>query len=415
MRILLVLHQFYPEFVGGTERVALNLALAAQRAGHYVHVLACQVDPTKSLGEDCQNLEHAKDFTYQGVPVTLLAKSQLPVLADFSLDCEPTLVEPLTKWITFKQFDVCHVLHTMRTPTFILAAQRCRLPIILTLTDFFLPCFRINLVTLGNQLCDGPQKGERCCQDCLTAPWDRKALAVRYDNALNILACASVRVAPSEFVANRFRKAFPELDFIVIGHGLNVLELLKRREISSEMTRQSRLRLGYVGAIIPQKGLAILLRALAQVDSPDIELLVMGGFSGAAAYGDEVQKLGNADPRVRFFGHLDRSELFTTVSNLDLLCLPSLVPETFSLALHEACALGVPALVSNVGAPSEWVEKNGVGATIPVGDVSAWSQTIDRLVHHPEQIRQWRANLPLPARIEEEAFFYESIYWKIVQ
>ena len=41
MRILIVLHQFFPEFSGGTERVALNLARTAQRAGHHVRVLAC--------------------------------------------------------------------------------------------------------------------------------------------------------------------------------------------------------------------------------------------------------------------------------------------------------------------------------------------------------------------------------------
>ena len=43
MRILIVLHQFFPEFSGGTERVALNLARTAQRAGHHVRVLACAV------------------------------------------------------------------------------------------------------------------------------------------------------------------------------------------------------------------------------------------------------------------------------------------------------------------------------------------------------------------------------------
>ena len=56
MRILLIVHQFFPEFGGGTERVALQLARMAQRAGHHVHVLAGTMDARKAGGAELPGL-----------------------------------------------------------------------------------------------------------------------------------------------------------------------------------------------------------------------------------------------------------------------------------------------------------------------------------------------------------------------
>ena len=152
MRILIILHQFYPEFCGGTERVALNLAKAAQRAGHYVHVLACTVNPAVSSTRPCGQLAGALETVHEGVPVTLLPRALLPAAADFSFETDPALVGRLIAWIEHSRFDCAHVLHPMRMGSALLAAQRSGLPYLLTLTDFFSPCFRINLVDTPGRL-----------------------------------------------------------------------------------------------------------------------------------------------------------------------------------------------------------------------------------------------------------------------
>ncbi|MBZ4211960.1 MAG: glycosyltransferase [Comamonadaceae bacterium] len=411
MRILIILHQFYPEFSGGTERVALNLARSAQRAGHYVRILACAVTPD-AAGVSCNEyLAGAHDSVYQGVPLTLLPREILPASADFSLEIESSLIEPMVGWMKQERFELAHVMHTMRMSTAVLAAQRCGLPLILTLTDFFLACPRINLVNLDNQVCDGPQLGKKCGERCLTAPWSRDSLASRYQHAAELLASASVRVTPSEFVANRFRAAFAALDFRVVPHGIDLLALANQKAIEGrQLENEFRVRLVYVGGIIPQKGLDLLLRALALVKASNIELKIIGGFHGAAAYHSEVLALGKADARVEFLGHLEPGKVFEAIAQADLLCLPSRVPETFSLALHEAAALGVPALVSDLGAPGEQVSRNGAGLALACEDVKAWAKAIGSVAAEPEQIKGWQARLPLPLRVEEEAFYYDSLY-----
>ena len=408
MRILIVLHQFFPEFTSGTERVTLNLAKAAQRAGHHVRVLACVVKPEASEGADCAHLAGAKETVCEGVPVTLLPRAMLPPSADYTLEVAPELVEPLVGWMKHERFDLAHVMHTMRMSTAVVAAQQCGLPYILTLTDFFLACPRINLVTLDNQICDGPQGGKKCGRDCLVAPWNRETLMRRFETARQMLVGASVLVVPSEFVAARYRHSFAECSFRVIPHGIDLLALMGEEAPTPDIKKS--LTLGYVGSIIPQKGLTILLRALARVNATDLRLEVVGGFYGTDAYHKDVLALANADPRIALLGHLEATKVYSVMQHMDLLCLPSQVPETFSLALHEAAALGVPALVSDLGAPGLQVADHGGGKVVASSDVAAWAAAIEAIVAEPEQIARWQAKLPLPVRVEEEAFFYDSLY-----
>lgn len=411
MRILFILHQFFPEFTSGTERVALNLARMAQRAGHHVHVLAGSVDP---LGAGATPFEAPFTgcfrLTYEGLPVTLMPRRLLPATADIGLDADEPLAEPLAAWMREQRFDVAHVLHTMRTATAVLAAQRCGLPYILTLTDFFVPCARINLVTCEGESCHGPEGGRRCARDCLMPPWTPDRYRQRYEQASALLAGAAERVTPSEFVARRYRESFPALAFRVIPHGIDLLALAAGAAESVHREPGAPLRLAHAGVLIPQKGLAVLLRALALLPGRRIELTALGAPHGDPGYHREVRALAAADPRVELLGALDATQVFARFRRADLLCLPSQIAESYSLVLYEAAAAGTPALVSDLGAPAERVAETGAGRVVSHADPRAWADAIASVLDAPELLASWRERLPLPLRVEEEAFFYESLY-----
>jgi glycosyltransferase involved in cell wall biosynthesis len=89
------------------------------------------------------------------------------------------------------------------------------------------------------------------------------------------------------------------------------------------------------------------------------------------------------------------------------------VPESFSLVLHESAAAGIPALVSDLGAPAELMRIHGCGRTVEAGNSQAWAAAIQELVDEPEVLNRWKDNLFLPLRIEEEAFFLESVYQRL--
>jgi glycosyltransferase involved in cell wall biosynthesis len=410
MRILFVLHQFFPEFSGGTERVALNLARMAQRAGHHVHVLACTVEPARCGGVPADlPVPGCLRSVWEGLPVTFIPRELLPAASDIGFDVDSALADRLAAWMDAERFDVAHVLHTMRMGSAVLAAQRCGLPYVLSLTDFFLPCARINLVTLRDRSCDGPERGERCARECAAAPWTGDALRGRYDQAASVLAGAIDRVVPSKYVAARYRESFPELDFKVIPHGIDLLALAKGSPPAPGEARAPELKLAFVGAVVPQKGLHVLLRALALLPGRDVSLKVIGGFYGNSGYHGEIRALAAADARVELAGALPAAEVFRAMHMADLLCLPSQVPESFSLVHLEAAAAGVPALVSRLGAPAERVAETGSGVSVPAADPQAWADAIASVLDQPALLARWKAALPLPLRVEEEAFFYDSL------
>lgn len=408
MRILFVLHQFFPEFSGGTEQVTLGLARMMQKAGHCVRVLACSLRSEAHASLQPSDLQGAFDTVYQGVPVTLVPRALLPATADFSLDIAPDLVAPMTGWMRAQQFNLVHVTHSMRMATALQAAAQAGLPHLLTLTDFFLPCPRINLVNIDQQLCSGPQAGKRCSQDCKVPPWSSASLEDRYRSAEQILSTAAYRVVPSDYVASRYREAFPGLGLQTLAHGLDLLAWLKRAPTSR--ARGPEMQLAFVGSLVPQKGLHVLLKALAQLPGAPFKLAIAGAFNQDAAYEREIRSLVASDSRATLLGALDHDGVGAMLVNSDVLCLPSTVPESYSLTLREAALLGVPALVSDLGAQRDFVQANGGGCIVAAGSVAAWSQALSALMAEPQNLTAWKQSLPLPMRIEEEAFLYESLY-----
>ncbi|NMM77920.1 hypothetical protein B2J88_36310 [Rhodococcus sp. SRB_17] len=417
MRIVFVLHQFYPEFSGGTERVVLNLARCAQRAGHYVHVLACTMrTPVPRKGKAKGKLSDAFHDIYQGIPVTLIPRSLLPASGDLGFDVAPAMVEQVRDWMRAERFEFVHAFHSMRMSSALLAAQQCGLPYMVTLTDFFVGCYRINAINVQGEPCVGPDGGRTCGRDCLVPPWSEPTLLQRHQLARALLQGAAERIVPSDYVAGFFRAAFPDLHWRVIPHGIDFLGLTAQKKSSDgpQENADGLVTLGYLGSIVRQKGLHILLQAMARVPSDRLRLRVAGGFYGDPVYQDDIRKMIACDPRVEWIGQVEPTDLAMVLENVDLLCLPSVVPESFSLALHEAAVLRVPALVSDLGAPRARVEEFGGGRVVAAGDVTAWAQALAEIANGPEILQSWSSCIRLPYRVEEEAFFYESLYRQLV-
>jgi glycosyltransferase involved in cell wall biosynthesis len=122
------------------------------------------------------------------------------------------------------------------------------------------------------------------------------------------------------------------------------------------------LRLLFLSRLHEKKNVPLLLRALADVaDSPRPVLLTIAG-DGEPRYRDELvaltKQLGLAD-RVRFVGHVDGDAKRSVLEQSDCFVLPS-AHENFGLAVAEALAAGLPAIVTPGVALARDV--NGAGA-----------------------------------------------------
>jgi len=108
----------------------------------------------------------------------------------------------------------------------------------------------------------------------------------------------------------------------------------------------------HVGTLQPRKNIPLLLEALARLDRPDLQLILVGGkgwlydaiFSQVTALGLESQ--------VRFAGYVADSDLPLWYNAATLLLFPS-VYEGFGLPVAQAMACGTPVAAANVAAMPE--------------------------------------------------------------
>ena len=124
----------------------------------------------------------------------------------------------------------------------------------------------------------------------------------------------------------------------------------------------------------------------------------------------ELEELTVKNAAISLRAQVPSDEVVKTLRSFDILCLPSELPETFSLTLHEGFAAGLPCLVSDIGNLGSVVRASGCGATVPAGDLDAWEAAMRRVLEEPAIVERWKIKSPTPMRLEEEAFFCDQLY-----
>jgi glycosyltransferase involved in cell wall biosynthesis len=176
---------------------------------------------------------------------------------------------------------------------------------------------------------------------------------------------------------------------------------------------ESGVRFGFLGSLAAVKGVTVLLEAFARAGLSNCSLEIVGPDHSDDETRQKIKSLA-AQTNATISGPVSAHGVFGALSRFDVLCLPSQVPETFSLVLHQAFAIGVPALVSDLGAPAEIVKKHRCGWTTPHADVDGWSQALRRIAFDRAMVDEAKLHVPLPMRIEEEGFFYEHFYRRAI-
>ncbi|MFE6236466.1 glycosyltransferase family 4 protein [Cellulosimicrobium sp. NPDC057862] len=147
--------------------------------------------------------------------------------------------------------------------------------------------------------------------------------------------------------------------------------------------RADGLRVVYVGRVIPDKGVHVLLDAVVALGRPTIELTVLGrpGFAADAPLSPYEQDLRRraqrAGERVRFGSFVPRPALPSRLAEADVVVVPSIWPEPFALTALEGMAAGAAVVASDVGGVPEAVGDAGI--LVPPGDVAALAGALEAL------------------------------------
>jgi glycosyltransferase involved in cell wall biosynthesis len=150
-----------------------------------------------------------------------------------------------------------------------------------------------------------------------------------------------------------------------------------------------------VSAVVPRKGHAVLLEALAPLVDRPWRLTCVGSLARApktvAALRQSVAKLRLAS-RVRFAGEVDRVALERYYERADGFVLATF-HEGYGMALAEALARGLPVVSTRAGAVPDTVPADA-GLLVPPGDPVVLRAALARFLDEPEL----RASLAAGAR-----------------
>ena len=137
---------------------------------------------------------------------------------------------------------------------------------------------------------------------------------------------------------------------------------------------------GYVGRLVPEKGVELLVEAMTSVAA---QLLVVG--DGPARAELERRTAGWPSGKAVFTGAVNHGAVPDLLACLDVLVLPSRTTpfwaEQFGHVLIEAMAAGVAVVGSSSGAIPEVVDD--AGSIFPEGDVEALRRTIEQVLGDP--------------------------------
>lgn len=103
----------------------------------------------------------------------------------------------------------------------------------------------------------------------------------------------------------------------------------------------------FLGRLVPEKRPDLLIQAFQQLEQKDWKLVLTGGSSDTAKYGNDLKKLAGDNPNIVFTGELQGKRLAEVVRGAGLFVLPSDL-EGLPLVMLEAMKEGISILASDI-------------------------------------------------------------------
>ncbi|MCA8942946.1 MAG: glycosyltransferase family 4 protein [Planctomycetes bacterium] len=414
MKLLYVVHQFFPECHSGTEQYCLATAREARRRGDDVEILSLEPiydrqDPPLLVfdlpydGFRVRRLRHWEGLN----PNEILRDYENPVVARMFRDLLQE-VDP----------DAIHFFHLRNLGSDLLeVAHDLGVRSIVNLMDFWYLCPRFTLLRSDGGLCEGPPDGGIGCVSCAypglehTAS-DDAAVTLARDAATGLqgslsgggaaaklaallrrpavqirrLALADGIVAPSRFLADMFaRNGLPRDRMTVVPYGLE-----KGRVRRSEVDRpRDPLRVAFAGVLSPWKAPHLLVEAVRRIDA-ELELTIHGRTEEYMFrdYIAGVLAKAEGDPRIRFPGPFSREQLDDVLAATDVLVVPSTWYENTPFVVLEAFEAGVPVIASNLGGLSEVVRDGENGYLFDAGSAESLAAVLRQCIEDPARLRE---------------------------
>ena len=349
MRVLAVATGYPPQDMGGTAVHLRQLAQALMARGHEVAVFCRDGESNRP--------DYAIDRrTEGGVPIVAINYNFGDATSLQWIYENRRIEQAFVKELESYAPDVVHVHHlTCLSTTVLDAIKEAGIPLVLTLHDHWMVCGRGQRIDGDLNICETLDREK--CVPCLKGVWPhfeitQSVLEGWGQTLMARMNRADVVITPSEFHRERMVEAGLDAQRVIaVPHGLDH-DLIPR----SAVRRFPPKRVGFIGSLLPSKGVHILVEALNRLDNQSLECHIHGEclpFHGDTSYLVRLKEQARNGLHFEFHGRYRQEDLGEILSGLDLLVVPSLWWETFCLTIREAMLAGVPVVASDLGAMAE--------------------------------------------------------------
>ncbi len=401
MRILYVIHGYPPYYMAGSEVYTYYLTHEIASLGNDVYVFS-------RIEDEFSSPYSILDEIMDGIFVRRVNKP----LRDYTLRHKyiDKIIDKL-----YKEFlreidpDIVHIQHLSHLSTNIInITKKYGLPIVYTLHDYWLICVRGQLITPSYKICPGPSVTR--CLRCLSYMDPSYNDVVEYLNHMRrIRNNINIFLSPSRFLLE-----------IMANHGIPRDKIIYspygfRKDLiqydPKEWNKHDKIVFGFIGRIIPTKGLGVLLEAFKAIEREyDTELRIYGSIGNKLIY--LKRKAGN---KVRFMGGFPNWEIDSVLSEIDVLVVPSIWYENSPLVIQEAFLKGRPVVASRLGGMKELVKDGVNGLLFEPGNPRDLASKLRLILEDPTVLNSLRPSPNSVRDIRDDALFHMHLYRELLE
>lgn len=441
LRILQIVHSFPPYNLAGTEIYTYNLAeeLAKKHRVFIFHRVN-----NSQISEFTISYNRHKNLDVYAINNTFRKCSSFEEIYENKI-----INDNFAKILNDINPDIVHIQHLLFLSAGIIEeVKKKNIPVVFTLNDYWLICPQSQLIKNNLETCQ-----KNTALDCIHCVKYQLSIKKKILNIYHFLhgkvpvfliamlksiyfACARISLlsrkeevrqinlrnkrlsqissmvdiflSPSVFLRKKFIEfGIPDNKILIFRYGLNTKFFKKFQETKAEV-----IRFGFIGTLLPSKGVAILIRAFKKIKAGNIELKVYGrqaSYRGFENYLRYIKKLAKGKS-IRFMGGYNNEDIAEILSGLDVLVVPSIWYENYPLVIQEALLAKVLLIASRIGGIPELIDDNINGLLFEPGDSEELQEKMQYVIENPDFFKKVRENIPTVENIESHAEKMERLY-----
>jgi glycosyltransferase involved in cell wall biosynthesis len=269
-----------------------------------------------------------------------------------------------------------HNIYHHLSPSVLVELHRQQIPSVLTLHDLKIACPAYKMFTNGNvcERCRGGALRNVVIQRCIKGSTFMSALIWLESTVHRMMDIYQKNVTqfivPSRFFLSKMHSwGFDTSRFTYIPNFVHI-------DSQESHTTAVGDTFVYLGRLVPEKGVATLIRAAARAG---VKLVIAGTGPDEASLQELAAQCGGD---IRFAGHVSGSELRQTIASARAVVVPSEWYENAPMSLMEAYAVGRPVIGARIGGIPELIREGETGFLFESGDVESLADALARVREH---------------------------------